>query len=86
MWGNKTLRIALRLLKETLANTRGFICLSGTWKEPLLWSHYADRHRGMCLGFEINGEEKFRRVTYSADRPTLNFDGVNEADMQRRMD
>ena len=28
-------------------------CFSRNWNDPLLWSHYADKHRGLCLGFDI---------------------------------
>ncbi|MGL4310528.1 MAG: DUF2971 domain-containing protein [Paracoccaceae bacterium] len=29
------------------------ICFSKSWENPVIWSHYADCHRGMCLGFEV---------------------------------
>ena len=31
----------------------GAVCLSRNWSNPLLWSHYADKHKGICLGFDI---------------------------------
>jgi hypothetical protein len=35
----------------------------------LQWSHYADRHKGICLGFDVSGgQEKFGRVAYVIDR------------------
>lgn len=37
---------------------------------PLLWSHYADKHRGICLGFKVD-ERILRRVTYVRDRSPL---------------
>lgn len=42
----------------------GMLCFSGSWKNPLLWSHYANRHRGICLGFDVSGPviEKIRYV------------------------
>jgi len=30
----------------------GAICFTETWRDPLMWSHYGDRHRGACLGFD----------------------------------
>ena len=24
-----------------------------TWTNPLLWGHYADKHKGICLGFDV---------------------------------
>jgi Protein of unknown function (DUF2971) len=32
---------------------RGLLCFSGDWKNPVIWAHYSDKHRGLCLGFEI---------------------------------
>jgi hypothetical protein len=34
----------------------GHICLSRTWSSTIMWSHYADNHRGMVLGFDIPDE------------------------------
>ena len=29
------------------------LCLSKTYKNPLLWGHYADKGKGICLGFDV---------------------------------
>lgn len=44
------------LFKEQLAKSRGMLCFSRHWRNPVLWSHYADRHRGICLGFDMPDE------------------------------
>jgi len=44
----------------------GLLCFSKTWKEPLLWSHYADRHKGIAIGFQISGY-KILHVKYRRD-------------------
>jgi hypothetical protein len=31
---------------------KGIFSLSETWKSPLMWSHYADEHRGVCLEYD----------------------------------
>jgi hypothetical protein len=31
----------------------GVLCFSTSWRGPVLWSHYADRHKGLCLGFDV---------------------------------
>lgn len=33
-------------------------CFSKTEREILMWSHYADKHGGMCIGFEKSGFER----------------------------
>jgi hypothetical protein len=41
-----------RLRKKALAG-RGLLCFSKSWGSPVLWSHYAERHTGLCLGFDV---------------------------------
>ena len=31
---------------------KGVFSLSKTWRSPLMWSHYADEHRGICLEYD----------------------------------
>ena len=50
---DKTLRAAARQTRDQIAETRGVICFSKDWSNPVLWSHYADKHRGIALGFEV---------------------------------
>ena len=33
---------------------RGVLCLAEDWNCPLMWSHYADRHRGLCIEYDTN--------------------------------
>jgi len=58
-------RDALRRYKSYLADKSCLLCFSKTWSSPLLWSHYADRHRGMALVFEVPDADvehiKYRR-------------------------
>lgn len=32
---------------------QGFISFSKTWAVPTMWAHYADNHKGICLGFDV---------------------------------
>lgn len=50
---DKDLRAAFRTTKNEIDKEKGLICFSRNWKNPLLWGHYADRHTGIALGFEI---------------------------------
>jgi len=58
-------RKALQGFKAKMARRFGAICLSRSWDNPMLWSHYADQHRGICLGFDVN-DKKVVKVTYDA--------------------
>ena len=31
----------------------GLLCFSTSWRDPVLWSHYANSHKGLCLGFDV---------------------------------
>ena len=57
---------ALDRTKAQLDKIRGVLCFSRDWANPVIWSHYADSHRGLCLGFERHGEDP-APVTYSGD-------------------
>ncbi len=35
------------------AMSLAMLCLSKTYKNPLLWGHYADKGKGVCLGFDV---------------------------------
>ena len=65
---NPALRQGLRRWKKQIARSYGVLCFSKTWDNPVLWSHYADRHRGIALGFDINSEMA-KDVTYTKIRP-----------------
>jgi len=64
---NKKLRGAFNTTKDKLSENRGIICFSRKWTNPVQWSHYADRHRGLCLGFDIP-DKHLMIVSYSARR------------------
>jgi hypothetical protein len=34
----------------------------------LQWAHYGDRHKGICLGFDIGSDGKFGRVKYVTEK------------------
>lgn len=67
---DRNLRRAFSAMKENLASNRGLHCFSEGWSNPVLWSHYADRHRGMCLGFDVP-DEMLIPVQYIRERPHL---------------
>ncbi len=46
-------RKAFADVKAGLAEYSGLLCFSGKWRNPVQWSHYADCHRGLCLGFDV---------------------------------
>lgn len=51
----------------------GVLCLANKANNFLMWSHYADSHRGVCLRFktEYGIFEHAREVIYSNERPVI---------------
>ena len=39
-------------IRKDVASVEGILCFSSCWSHPLIWSHYAKQHEGICLGFE----------------------------------
>jgi hypothetical protein len=74
---NRSLRDALRDYKRTMSERFGLICFSEDWENPLLWSHYADKHRGICLGFE-GRDSILKKVRYAKRRLPLKLPLTNE--------
>jgi len=60
-----------RRFLSTLHDEFGLICYSSVIDDPVIWSHYADAHRGMALEFEFKNPPQ--RVSYPPDnlRPQL---------------
>jgi len=73
----RSLRDALRAYKKEMNEKFGLICFSEDWVNPLLWSHYADKHRGICLGFEVD-KRILRKITYVKERSALRLPLTNE--------
>ncbi len=64
---NRAHRRAFRALKKHADENWGVLCFSRSWENPLLWSHYADKHRGVCLGLDVS-DKWITEVTYSSSR------------------
>jgi hypothetical protein len=67
---DRHLRQALKTTKQEMARQYGLLCFSLDRHNPLLWSHYADRHRGLALGFDVD-EKILKPVSYRRSRPVL---------------
>ena len=61
------IRQVLGNVKSELAQTKGLVCFSETWRRPLMWAHYAANHTGVCLGFDVP-DDRVHRVKYVPKR------------------
>ena len=57
--------------KKHMANQYGILCFSKGWRNPLLWSHYANRHKGVAIEIEVQDNIahpiKYRKNRYVLD-------------------
>jgi hypothetical protein len=55
----------------------GVCCFTTDNRNPLMWSHYADGHKGFCLEFDTQKckllSEKLFPVTYSDEYPIMAY-------------
>ncbi len=68
-------RRAVEGFRDEMNASKGVICFSSTWENPVLWGHYADKHRGVALGFEVN-DDLLVEATYENCRFHLPRDPV----------
>ena len=61
-------RKAWQATKREAHDIMGLVCFSKNWQNPVQWSHYADKHQGLCLGLEVS-DHLLHAVTYSRNRP-----------------
>lgn len=59
--------------RDEAAKIAGIISFSKDWNNPLLWSHYGDKHKGICLGFDVD-DKHVKEVIYFPGRVTAEFD------------
>ena len=75
---DKRIRPGLRKYKKEMGERFGLICFCKHWHNPLLWSHYADKHRGMCLAFDVD-DRALIPVNYVKDRSALKMPLTKES-------
>jgi hypothetical protein len=77
---DKEVREAVNFEKSMIAKKYGLLCFSEDKYNPVQWAHYADNHKGVCLGFDIP-ESKLWKVKYVSERlsrDTLDLPDCNE--------
>jgi hypothetical protein len=63
-------KLALQKTERQVVDDRGVLCFSRSWNNILMWSHYGERHKGICLGFDIP-DEITRPVEYVREVKTV---------------
>lgn len=65
-------------ISKKFRTDHGVLSLSAVRDDILMWSHYGDHHRGICLEFKVDREDVFLgarvlHVDYSDDYPVLRW-------------
>lgn len=60
-------RFVFKMLREHWIKTLGVICFGKHWKSPLMWGHYADNHKSVCLGFDV-ADKWPKQIIYEPER------------------
>jgi hypothetical protein len=72
---DKQHRIAFIETKKKINEKQGLICFSEAWKNPLMWGHYAEKHTGIGLGFDVP-DELLVKVHYAKRLMKMKVDPV----------
>jgi Protein of unknown function (DUF2971) len=82
---DKEAREHIKVVVRVLSEGHGVLCFSESWQSTLMWAHYGDKHKGMCLGFEIEDGPHLTKINYVSTRLPSQIDfskplgGVDEA-------
>ncbi|MCH9051058.1 MAG: DUF2971 domain-containing protein, partial [Proteobacteria bacterium] len=68
----RRMRKVVRDFKSVYDSHTGLFCFSADWTDPVLWSHYGDKHRGICLGFNLM-RDCAQEVQYEDERILANL-------------
>jgi hypothetical protein len=77
-------RKIVRDFKTTYDSNTGLLCFSGNWTNPVLWSHYGGKHRGICLGFDLD-RNRAQKVNYQSDRILANLDERDQIVLEKQL-
>ena len=67
----------LPLFREFLSKLTVSCFSASGWKNPLMWSHYANSYSGICVEYDFSKMAEYigfvKKVEYSAQRPTVSL-------------
>lgn len=80
---DKDVRASIRKWKNDRDREVGIVCFSRKWSNPLLWGHYAEKHHGIVIGFDVPDDSgAYHPVKYREERLSVPANRVlAEADL-----
>jgi hypothetical protein len=72
---------------RVVRSTTGVYCFSEVPDDILMWSHYGDYHRGVCLEFDGHGKfaQHAMQVAYSFERPQIRQSDSNDVKLEKAL-
>ena len=78
----------VRQINDAMDQQVGLLCLSAKPDHLLMWSHYADSHAGICVGFDSEASDSpfrnARAVVYRSDFPVCRIFSEEPALIQEK--
>ncbi|MER9076270.1 DUF2971 domain-containing protein [Mesorhizobium sp. M0904] len=74
---DSSIRSAAESYKKNYDLKHGLLCFSANWSNPLLWSHYAGKHTGICLGFDVPRNVVTKVIYEGKRRRGITLDGTS---------
>ena len=82
---DRSMRQSFQKWKQNVSKNLGLLSFSQSWHNPLLWSHYANRHHGVTLQFDLDDDIvvpiKYRKTRMPIDLDKIRLAGGFSAEM-----
>lgn len=80
---NHFARFLLKQRRSEMNKFFGILCFSASCRSPVQWAHYADNHRGVCLGLDVPVERLFKIEYVKARAAHAEFQAALKLDHMR---
>jgi Protein of unknown function (DUF2971) len=84
--GNKGHSEWLYTAKKRINKDNGLICFSKSWSNPLMWGHYAEKHTGICLGFDVPDGPPLFEAIYAKHMLKIDIDPITKKPTKKFFD
>ena len=65
-------RKIVKMIEKYHNEHTGMICFGAVWNNPMMWAHYADKHFGVCLAFDVE-DKVVSTVEYTDKKIDVEF-------------
>jgi hypothetical protein len=64
---DRKFRKHMNVAKSKFSESTGILCFSASWKNPVQWTHYAEQHTGIAMGFDVP-DKLLSEIAYVTER------------------